>query len=54
LKQPRRQLFVLAQNLAPGRHTVEFVCAHHEGTGSAAGPVRLVGIAGIGVPSNQR
>jgi lysophospholipase L1-like esterase len=27
LKQPKRQLFVLTRNLAPGRHTVELECA---------------------------
>jgi hypothetical protein len=51
LKQPKRQLFVLARNLAPGRHTVELASTHHEDT---AKPVRLLGIAGIGVPSDQR
>ncbi len=54
LNQPKRQLFVLARNLAPGRHTVELACAPHEGTGSATGPVRLLGIASIGAPSEQR
>jgi hypothetical protein len=54
LKQPKRQLFVLAHNLAPGRHTVELACANHGNTGSTAGPVRLLGIAGIGAPSDQR
>jgi lysophospholipase L1-like esterase len=54
LKQPKRQLFVLARNLAPGRHSVELACAKHEDTGGAAGQVRLLGIAGIGAPSDQR
>ena len=42
LKQPKRQLFVLARNLAPGRHTVELASLHHEDGGK---PVRLLGIA---------
>jgi hypothetical protein len=54
LEQPKRQLFVLAQNLAPGRHTVELACADDEDTSSAAEPVRLLGIAAIGVTSDQR
>ncbi len=54
LKQPRRQLFVLARNLAPGSHTVELACPRREGTDSAAKPVRLLGIASIGTPSEQR
>jgi hypothetical protein len=53
LKQPKRQLFVLAQNLAPGRHTVELACANHEDSSSAAEQVRLLGIASIGAPSDQ-
>ena len=54
LRQPNRQLFVLARDLAPGRHTVELAFARHEDTGSAAGQVRLLGIASIGAPSGQR
>jgi lysophospholipase L1-like esterase len=54
LKQPKRQLFVLAQNLAPGRHTVELVFANAEEASGAAGAVRLLGIAGIGVPADER
>jgi lysophospholipase L1-like esterase len=54
LKQPKRQLFVLARDLAPGRHTVELACANNEDTGGAAAQVRLLGMAGIGVPSDQR
>jgi GDSL-like lipase/acylhydrolase family protein len=49
LKQPKRQLFILARNLAPGRHTVELACVGHEDTSRAAEQVRLLGIAGIGV-----
>jgi lysophospholipase L1-like esterase len=54
LKQPKRQLFVLIRDLAPGRHTVELACANNADTGSAAEQVRLLGIAGIGVRSDQR
>jgi lysophospholipase L1-like esterase len=54
LKQPKRQLFVLAQNLAAGRHSVELVFADAEEAGGAAGAVRLLGIAGIGVPTDER
>ena len=51
LKQPKRQLFVLARNLASGRHTVELASTRHEDT---ARPVRLLGIASIGAPSDRR
>jgi lysophospholipase L1-like esterase len=54
LKQPKRQLFVLAQNLAPGRHTVELACANDEGASCTAATLRLLGIAGIGVTDDQR
>jgi lysophospholipase L1-like esterase len=54
LKQPKRQLFVLARNLAPGRHTVELACANDEGASNAAATVRLLGIASIGVTDDQR
>jgi hypothetical protein len=48
LEQPKRQLFVLAQNLAPGHHTVELRFSN-EAAGDATGPVRLRGLASIGV-----
>jgi hypothetical protein len=54
LEQPRRQLFVLAQNLAPGRHTVELGLSNDEETGNATGPVRLLGLASIGVTAGER
>lgn len=54
LEQPKRQLFVLAQDLAPGRHTVELACTNNEDTSTAAGQIRLLGIAGIGVKPDQR
>ena len=54
LKQPKRQLFILAQDLAPGRHTVELACTNSEDTGTAAGQVRLLGIASIGVKTDRR
>jgi hypothetical protein len=53
LKQPKRQIFVLARNLAPGRHTVELAYANDKGA-SAAEEVRLLGIASIGVTDDQR
>ena len=49
LEQPKRQLFVLAQNLAPGRHTVELRFSDSGAAISATGPVRLLGLASIGV-----
>jgi hypothetical protein len=49
LEQPKRQLFVLAQNLPPGRHTVELRFSDGGAAGSATGPVRLLGLASIGV-----
>ena len=49
LEQPKRQLFVLAQNLAPGRHTVELRFSDSGAAASATGPVRLLGLASIGV-----
>jgi hypothetical protein len=49
LEQPKRQLFVLAQNLSPGRHSVELRFSSNEAAGSATGPVRLLGLASIGV-----
>ncbi|MGO8909820.1 MAG: GDSL-type esterase/lipase family protein [Bradyrhizobium sp.] len=54
LEQPKRQLFVLARDLAAGRHAVELACVNHEDTASAADQVRLLGIASIGVTSDQR
>jgi lysophospholipase L1-like esterase len=53
LEQPKRQLFVLAQNLPPGRHTVEFRFSDNDAAGSATGPVRLLGLAGIGVTGER-
>jgi GDSL-like Lipase/Acylhydrolase family len=47
LEQPKRQLFVLAQNLAPGRHTVELRFSDSGAAISAMGPVRLLGLASI-------
>jgi lysophospholipase L1-like esterase len=54
LKQPKRPIIVLAQNLAPGRHTVELVCADDEGSSSAIDQVRLLGIGSIGVTQVTR
>jgi len=54
LKQPKRQLFVLARDLAPGRHTVELARVIHEDTGGGAEQLRLLGIASIGAPSDRR
>jgi GDSL-like Lipase/Acylhydrolase family len=53
LKQPKRQILVLAQNLAPGRHTVELV---DDGNGSRnpGQTVNLLGIAGIGLKDDPR
>jgi lysophospholipase L1-like esterase len=48
LKQPKRQLFVLAHDLEPGRHTVAF----KPGAGHAAAPP-LLGLASIGVPPDR-
>jgi hypothetical protein len=52
LNQPKRQLFVLAHDLAPGRHTVELACAN-EDSSSAAGAVRLLGLASIGATRDR-
>jgi lysophospholipase L1-like esterase len=52
LKQPKRQLFVLAHDLAPGRHTVAFSCANGQRTGAATA-VRLLGLASIGTTSDR-
>ncbi|MEI9922630.1 MAG: GDSL-type esterase/lipase family protein [Bradyrhizobium sp.] len=49
LEQPKRQLFVLAQNLPPGRHTVELRFFDSGAAVSATEPVRLLGLASIGV-----
>ncbi len=49
LKQPKRPIFVLAQNLAQGGHTVEFECVDDENNDEAAADIRLRGIASIGV-----
>ncbi len=49
LKQPKRPILVLAQNLAQGPHTVEFECVDDESNGEAATDIRLHGIASIGV-----
>jgi len=49
LEQPKRQLFVLAQNLAPGHHTVELRFSDSGAAISATGPVRLLGLASIGM-----
>jgi GDSL-like Lipase/Acylhydrolase family len=49
LEQPKRQLFVLTQNLPLGRHTVELRFSDSDTAVSAAGPVRLLGLASIGV-----
>jgi hypothetical protein len=54
LEQPKRQLFVLAQNLSPGRHTVELRFSDSSAAASATGPVRLLGLAGIGVAAGER
>jgi lysophospholipase L1-like esterase len=54
LEQPKRQLFVLAQNLAPGRYTVELALSYDEATGNAAAPVRLLGLASIGATAEER
>jgi hypothetical protein len=54
LGQPKRQLFVLAQNLAPGRHTVELATVDTEDPSATALPVRLLGLAGIGVTDDER
>jgi hypothetical protein len=52
LKEPRRQVFVLAQDLTPGRHIVELI---DDGGGSqtAGQKINLLGIAGIGPNGNQ-
>jgi lysophospholipase L1-like esterase len=52
LNQPKRQLFVLAHDLPPGRHTVELACAN-EHSSSAAGAVRLLGLASIGATRDR-
>jgi GDSL-like Lipase/Acylhydrolase family len=54
LEQPRRQLYVLAQNLPPGRHTVELEFSGNEATGNTTGPARLLGLASIGVTGAER
>jgi hypothetical protein len=49
LKQPKRPILVLAQDITPGRHIVELV-DDDGGSGRAAGQqARLIGIAGIGL-----
>src|SRR5258708_6259405 len=49
LKQPKRPILVLAQDLTPERHIVELV-DDDGGSGRAAGQqARLIGIAGIGL-----
>ncbi|SHL17069.1 Lysophospholipase L1 [Bradyrhizobium lablabi] len=54
LKQPKRPILVLAQDLTPGRHIVELV-DDDGGSGRAAGQqVRLIGIAGIGLKDDWR
>jgi lysophospholipase L1-like esterase len=54
LEQPRRQLFILAQNLAPGHHTIELASSNNEAMGTATEPVRLFGLASIGVTAAER
>jgi hypothetical protein len=52
LNQPKRAIIVLAQNLVPGRHSVELV--DDGGGSSAAGQLSLIGIGSIGVRDDQR
>jgi lysophospholipase L1-like esterase len=52
LNQPKRQLFVLAHDLVPGRHTVELACAN-EDSSSTAEAVRLLGLASIGATPDR-
>jgi lysophospholipase L1-like esterase len=54
LKQPKRPIVVLAQNLTPGRHIVELECIDYGSNGSAATDVRLHGIGSIGIAPDQR
>jgi lysophospholipase L1-like esterase len=54
LKQPKRSIIVLAQNLAPGRHSLELARDDDAGSGSAGGQVLLLGLAGIGINDDQR
>ena len=50
--QPRREIIILAEGLAPGRHTVELVPLDDVGKpGTADDGVRLVGLGSIGVGS---
>jgi lysophospholipase L1-like esterase len=50
--QPRRGIIILAEDLAPGRHTVELVALDDGGkTGTAGDGVRLVGLGSIGLGS---
>jgi lysophospholipase L1-like esterase len=47
--QPRREIIILAEGLAPGRHTVELVALDDVGKpGTADDGVRLVGLGSIG------
>jgi len=49
LKQPKRPILVLAQNLAQGPHIVELQCTDDGNNDEAATDIRLRGIASIGV-----
>jgi lysophospholipase L1-like esterase len=53
LEQPKRQIIILAQDLAPGRHTVELARDDDEDSG-ATSQVRLLSIASIGTDRDQR
>jgi hypothetical protein len=50
LKQPKRQLFVLAQNLPAGSHTVSLACSTPNPNSSMLTP-RLLGLASLGQAS---
>jgi hypothetical protein len=54
LAQPKRQIFVLARDLTPGRHTVELARINDDDASSAAQQVRLLGIASIVIKPVQR
>jgi hypothetical protein len=50
--QPKREIIILAEGLAPGRHTVELVPLDDAGRpGTTDDGVRLVGLGSIGVGS---
>jgi lysophospholipase L1-like esterase len=52
--QPRRRVVILAQDLAPGHHTVRIERVYNDDTGKAAADeMRLVGLGGIGVLQSQ-